>query len=342
MYYELSENVNSRVVGAGNRRLLRIIRVDDEAKSNIQELINDIKSVLKTKENRKDLINPITGVTIFGRVFEEPEKFLPLIKALKRARINIWVYTPIRMDFILKEIRNGKTDYMEILKCVPVIVDGYDGGGISYYKRDDGLKFRYKIWERVIDVKKTIHKQDGKIYLLSYAYLQESEQNKFNFYFWLRSRIKTGNNETDDNSVLNIIRVLYKFDRDMVMINDIEDMLSHLRKLNVDIKNINKLKYLHNRWCTRIELYELEDRINSIVLHFRDRERFKLMTVGQILDEYKAMKKTKQNDKRSRKPNRDNNRPNNNRVNERTNRNRNVNHNKYNNRDYNSRGRSFK
>jgi hypothetical protein len=294
MYYVIGQNVNSREYGVGNRRLLKDIRVNSELPSNVLNIVESIKKDLRNDRTAKDNDNTISGVTLTGKIFEDAESFLPLINALKKARINIWVYTSMRLDHILMEIRNGNQPlWLDLLRCIPVIVDGYNGlGNDEYYKRDKGLKFRFKNSERIIDVKKTINKQDGRIYLLSYAHLQEPIQNRYNFYYWMKNKMYWG-----DEKAIECIKYITRFDPDMVISNDIEEMVNHLKSLGSGRKDTNKFKYIHNRWCTRTEMFVEETHnssaYNEFKLHFTDRENEHYMTANELLLEYRKLKKEK-------------------------------------------------
>jgi anaerobic ribonucleoside-triphosphate reductase activating protein len=86
-----------------------------------------------------------------GDPLMQPDKILPLLKAIKEDKFNIWVYTGYQWEDII--INQSITP---LLKYIDVIVDGEFKEAL----RDESLFFRGSSNQRLIDVQKSIAEND--------------------------------------------------------------------------------------------------------------------------------------------------------------------------------------
>ncbi|MFA6941646.1 MAG: anaerobic ribonucleoside-triphosphate reductase activating protein [Clostridiaceae bacterium] len=117
---------------------------------NMDDIIRDIKD------------NPmIKGVTFSGGdPFQQGDKFSYLALKLKENNINIWCYTGYTYEFILDNL--SRPGWVNLINNIDVLVDGR----FQMDKKEEGLKFKGSINQRIIDVKESL--KSGNIITLNY------------------------------------------------------------------------------------------------------------------------------------------------------------------------------
>jgi len=95
------------------------------------------------------LKNPfIKGVTFSGGdPFERAKEFTYMAKKFKAAGLNIWSYTGYKFEEIIKN-----EERLELLRNIDVLVDGK----FEEDKKEESLKFKGSINQRVIDVNESL------------------------------------------------------------------------------------------------------------------------------------------------------------------------------------------
>ncbi|MCR1935397.1 anaerobic ribonucleoside-triphosphate reductase activating protein [Clostridium tepidum] len=112
-----------------------------------------LKDILKRIESNMPLIK---GVTFSGG---EPLEYIEELKILsnevKKLGLNVWCYTGYTFEYIKKEI-NKNYDLKKLIESIDVLVDGkYDKS-----QKDSSLKYRGSSNQRIIDVKKSLNKNE--------------------------------------------------------------------------------------------------------------------------------------------------------------------------------------
>ena len=95
------------------------------------------------------LKNPfIKGVTFSGGdPFERAKEFTYMAKKFKAAGLNIWSYTGYKFEEIIKN-----EERLELLRNIDVLVDGK----FEEDKKEENLKFKGSINQRIIDVNESL------------------------------------------------------------------------------------------------------------------------------------------------------------------------------------------
>lgn len=121
------------------------------------ELLNMDELILDVKENPM-----LKGITFSGGdPLEQAEKFVYMAKAFKEIGLNIWCYTGYTFEY-LRENSNEKNKWNELLNNIDVLVDGK----FIENQKQDGLKFRGSLNQRIIDVKKSL--EEDKVIQVSF------------------------------------------------------------------------------------------------------------------------------------------------------------------------------
>ena len=130
---------------------------------------------LKDIEELKDEINSLddeTGVTFSGGdPFVQPEACLELAKYCHSVKLNVWCYTGYTYEQLLKKAQSEPV-VMDFLKEIDVLVDGRFVMKLKSYE----VKFRGSKNQRIIDVKKSLEKQE--IVLLDFDNLKKSSKKQ--------------------------------------------------------------------------------------------------------------------------------------------------------------------
>lgn len=130
---------------------------------------------LKDIEELKDEINSLddeTGVTFSGGdPFVQPEACLELAKYCHSVKLNVWCYTGYTYEQLLKKAQSEPV-VMNFLKEIDVLVDGRFVMKLKSYE----VKFRGSKNQRIIDVKKSLEKQE--IVLLDFDNLKKSSKKQ--------------------------------------------------------------------------------------------------------------------------------------------------------------------
>ncbi|GAA0064253.1 anaerobic ribonucleoside-triphosphate reductase activating protein [Clostridium sp. CTA-1] len=112
-----------------------------------------LKDILKRIESNMPLIKGITFSG--GEPLEHIEELGILAEKIKNLGLNIWCYTGYTFEYIKKEmVQNPELN--KLMNLVDVLVDGkYDES-----KKDGILKYRGSFNQRIIDVKKSLNKNE--------------------------------------------------------------------------------------------------------------------------------------------------------------------------------------
>lgn len=104
--------------------------------------------------------NPmLRGVTFSGGdPFEQADKFAYIAKAVKKKGKDVWVYTGYAFEYIVEHQDENK-GWKDLLNSVDVIIDGK----FEEEKQSSGLKFRGSSNQRIIDVKKSLVKNEAVV-----------------------------------------------------------------------------------------------------------------------------------------------------------------------------------
>lgn len=99
------------------------------------------------------LHNPILrGVTFSGGdPWEQADKFAYMAKVFKDNGLDIWSYTGYTYEYIL-ENKDKRLGWNELLNNIDVLVDGK----FEEEKKQDGLKYKGSVNQRIIDVKESL------------------------------------------------------------------------------------------------------------------------------------------------------------------------------------------
>lgn len=105
--------------------------------------------------------NPmIKGVTFSGGdPFERAKEFSYMAEKFKKHGLNVWSYTGYTYEYILEHF-DDKPEWKTLLNYLDVLVDGR----FEEDKKEEGLKFRGSSNQRIIDVKKSIEKEQVVIW----------------------------------------------------------------------------------------------------------------------------------------------------------------------------------
>lgn len=239
----------------------------------------------------------ITGVTFMTtNIFDNSVEVLGLLDKLKESKINIWCYTDYTLDDIIEGIESGEhIEWYEILCKLDILVDG----PFVEEMRDDKLKYRRSINQRIIDIRKSLRLNDGYVYLASYFHLQDYNQTRYKFGEWCRCNVnrderrikdlfkylglRDNRNKRKDGSIINPRLTPNK---ELEVTNDIEILLRKLKakgtELGCNTKNLNKVRYLHNRWCNKTVLREKLGQHN--LTHELIIRPDYVITIGDIID----------------------------------------------------------
>lgn len=285
----IGEVSNSEIFGPGIRRLFLM---QDNGNTHgkefdIDELVRFNVEYINT--NNKDQSKPkITGITICDP-FLQPIPAITMIKLFKKHKIDIWCYSSLTFDEIADDIESlTHFEWYELLTNIDVLVDGKFNVDLA----NENIKYRNSLNQRIIDVKKTLRLNDGYIYLASYFHLQDYNQTRYKFGEWCRVNVNI-----DERRIKDLFKYLGLRDdrknREIEVTNDISIMINILKKKGTvrgcNTKNLNKLRYLHNRWCHKVILREKRNE-NYLTMELIKREDYTI-TIGDIVDKMVKVKK---------------------------------------------------
>lgn len=103
------------------------------------------------------LSNPmIKGVTFSGGdPLERALEFSYMAKAFKKAGLNVWCYTGYTFEYIIENMKLNNF-LKELIENIDVLVDGR----FELSKKDDSLRFRGSKNQRIVDVKRSLEKEE--------------------------------------------------------------------------------------------------------------------------------------------------------------------------------------